>query len=556
MRNRRLGVRRIRSALVALAVTPVACWCQIPIINSVVDAASYEPTQGSPGYIVTIFGTNLASSTASAESVPLPYELAGTSVTEGGVAAPLFYVSPTQINLQVPEFPQTPDATVLFVVSTAAGSSAPYNPYTPDTWPAGGIFTTNSSGCGQGAVLNVAANGSLSANSTANSASPGDWISIFGTGLIEGNDLPIDVPAPLPSAGSSYDSSYEEGLLLFDLTDLDNGPISSFWEGLAPGLVGVDQINVQIPSSVREGCAVPLQIEGYTFQGQGVTPPVTIAVRQGGGPCVDPPSAGYGQITWQKTVSTVQPDVVSESDTVTVSLQTSPGMQAPAAPVFTDICPPPSYICNGPQTATTTYFGPSCPVPGYRNLDAGTVTVQGPSLSPAVLPVVPYIEGQLSTTAYQATLPSGTIQAGNYAVAANGGADVGAFQAALQVGTDIQIETALNGLVVFGQCQPLTINWTGGDPNSWLTMKLIQQPGPGFDFVIWSAQTRTANGTLTFPVPTVAGFDCMGGPQPITISIEVDPDPSEVTTFSAPGLSLGGQATWKYVHTFQASLAI
>jgi hypothetical protein len=42
-------------------------------------------------------------------------------------------------------------------------------------------------------------------------------------------------------------------------------------------------------------------------------------------------------------------------------------------------------------------------------------------------------------------------------------------------------------------------------------------------------------------------------PLPITISIEVDPDPSEVTTFSAPGLSLGGQATWKYVHTFQAS---
>jgi hypothetical protein len=397
----------------------------------------------------------------------------------------------------------------------------------------------------------VAADGSLSANSTANSASPGDWISIFGTGLLEENDLPIDVPAPLPPP--DYDFGVLP-LLLFDFTDLFAGPLSSEWMGLAPGLVGMDQINVQIPSSVREGCAVPLQIEAYGEIG-GITPPVTIAIGQGGGPCVDPPSAGYGQITWQKTVSTVQPYAVSESDTVTVSLQTSPGMQAPAAPVFTDICPPPSNICNGPQSRTTTYFGPSCPVPGYRNLDAGTVTAQGPSLSLAALPVVPYNEGQLSTTAYQASLPSGTIQAGTYTVTASGGADVGAFQAALQVGADIQIETALDGLVVFGQCQPLTINWTGGDPNSWVTMKLIQQ-SYAYQFVQWSAQTRTANGTLTFPVPTVMGIDCMSAPQPITISIEVDPDPSEVTTFSLPGLSLGGQATWKYVHTFQASLAI
>jgi hypothetical protein len=73
------------------------------------------------------------------------------------------------------------------VVSTDAGSTAPFAPRTatPDGWEAGGLFTANASGCGQGAVLNVAADGSTSVNSAANSASPGQWISLFGTGIAE-----------------------------------------------------------------------------------------------------------------------------------------------------------------------------------------------------------------------------------------------------------------------------------------------------------------------------------------------------------------------------------
>jgi hypothetical protein len=43
---------------------------------------------------------------------------------------------------------------------------------------------------------------------------------------------------------------------------------------------------------------------------------------------------------------------------------------------------------------------------------------------------------------------------------------------------------------------------------------------------------------------------------PVEIAVEVDPDPSEITTFSASGLSLGGQVTWKYIHTFLAGLSL
>lgn len=55
-----------------------------------------------PGSVIQIYGTNLATATKSAASVPLSATLAGTSVSIGGLEAPLFYVSPGQINAQVP----------------------------------------------------------------------------------------------------------------------------------------------------------------------------------------------------------------------------------------------------------------------------------------------------------------------------------------------------------------------------------------------------------------------------------------------------------------------
>jgi uncharacterized protein (TIGR03437 family) len=546
----------MRIAPIGLLGLPIAAWCQIPVISSMVNAASYEVTAGYPGYIVTLFGTNLAGTTASAPSFPLPLSLGGTSVTVNGVTAPLFYVSPTQINLQIPDAPTISP----IVVSTSGASSAPYDPNTatPNAWQTGGIFTIDSSGCGRGAVLNVALDGSLSVNSPANSASPGDWISVFGTGILSGlnSDAPINMPAP-PSVGGT--NNYGANQLEFDFSDYSPVPP---WAGLAPGFIGVDQINAQIPTTVREGCAVPLQVPPTPGE-TGITQPVTIAIHQGGGQCIDPPSPGYGQIIWQKNVDTTALNAVSESDTLTVSLQASPGKQAPSAPTYSEQCNGPQHTCNEALLNSYTLFGAACPIPGYRELDAGTVTMQGPGIAPTSVQIAPYQESvevapqmfqqnQVQVTAYQANLPNGGVQAGTYTVNANGGTDVGAFQAALQVGQDIQIQTPLAGIDVFANCATLVINWTGGDPNSWVTFKLIQHES-GFDGVLWSAQTRTSNGTLTFPAPTLEGFDCQGSSGfPATISIEVDPDPSEVTTFSAPGLSLGGQATWRYLHTFEA----
>jgi uncharacterized protein (TIGR03437 family) len=532
-----------------LAVATTLAWCQVPVVSSLVDAASYTPTLGVRGAVATIFGTNLSTTTASAGSLPLPTQLGGTRVEWNGVAVPLFYVSPTQINFQVPA-PVGTWAAPVIVVSSVAGNSLPYRPEveTPGAWRVAGLFSADASGCGQGAVLNVAADGSMSLNSASNSAAPGDWISAFGTGiyLSAASFPPNGEPAPLTRiiGGSG-------GAGVFDFR---RGSTPGF-SGLAPGLVGVGQYNLQIPSTVREGCAVPVQMQFTPADLR--TQPVTVAIRNGGGPCVDPPEASYGEILFQRTVATSASNTVTESETVTVSLQASPGKEPPPAPdpsLF--VLPEGAAFKSLPWSASIS--GPSCPVAGYRSLDAGTVTVQGPALGPLPVPVAPYQEGQLGgLKAYQATLAKDALQGGTHTVTASGGRDVGPFQITAHIGVDIQLQTPLAGAHVWAGCEPLKIQWTGGDPDSWVTIKFVRRYVTGSEMVIFPYRTRTSSGGVTIPAETPLRGPCIHEVVgPLQLVIEVEPDPSAITPFSAPGLSLGGRVIWKYIHSFEVRLNV
>ena len=74
-----------------------------PTVNAVVNGASFAAgAPVAPGSIASIFGSNLASTSAAVAGVPLPTLLADAKVSLNGVAAPLFFVSPGQINFQVP----------------------------------------------------------------------------------------------------------------------------------------------------------------------------------------------------------------------------------------------------------------------------------------------------------------------------------------------------------------------------------------------------------------------------------------------------------------------
>jgi len=450
-----------------------AGWAQAPQITAagVVNAASYaQPI--APGSIVSIFGTNLASTTATAPGTPLPTLLAGTSVTMNGTKAPLFFVSPGQINLQAPwELQSALDpsgsefrsATV--VVSTPSGPSAPVQVTIYGSAP--GIFSLDASGCGRAAALNVAVDGSVSLNSPSNSAALGDYVSVYGTAF---GLLYFPPPDGVPAAGA------QQTIIALGVS-LDGQPLAGYWyQGVAPGLVGGNQINFQIPSGTREGCAVPITVNN--------SPALSISIHSGRGQCVDPPTQSYGQVMLTKTVTTGTAND-GESDTFSAVFPSGPGLKSPPLPA------PPTYAGTYYFSGTPVPVSRSCPVASYTDLSAGTIQVQdiNAGTSIAAQPI-----SQTGGVAYQQVLPAGFIAPGPYNISASGGPVT--FRAGLSVDSPIQIQTPLPPGTTISSSQPLTVKWTGGAPG--YLVKVTLAAGPGFNRNSDYAYADAASGQFTF----------------------------------------------------------
>src|SRR5205809_211728 len=114
---------RVAGMAVALLCWPVALFAQ-PAITSALNGASFE-TSVTRGSIVSLFGSNLAQSTAQAAGLPLPTKLAGTTVAVGDLEleAPLYFVSSGQINFQLPF--EVLGGILPIVVTTPQGKSKP-----------------------------------------------------------------------------------------------------------------------------------------------------------------------------------------------------------------------------------------------------------------------------------------------------------------------------------------------------------------------------------------------------------------------------------------------
>ena len=169
-------------------------FAQQPVIQSLQNGASSVAAAIAPQMVVAIHGSNLAAQTSVASQSPSPTLLGGTSVTFSGIAAPLLYVSPDQINAQVPSGVQFPGPS-LVVVKTGAGVSAPFSvPVTNGGAP--GIFTQDASGCGQAVVFNIHADGSITMNTPETSLDPVKdvGLTVFLTGLGPVGDRVDGVP--------------------------------------------------------------------------------------------------------------------------------------------------------------------------------------------------------------------------------------------------------------------------------------------------------------------------------------------------------------------------
>jgi uncharacterized protein (TIGR03437 family) len=142
--------------------------------GSIVNGASFLAGPLVPGEIVAILGSALGPEQLTVAG-SFTTTLAGTQVLIGGVAAPLLYVSSTQIGAVVP-LENSSRLSSLVQIDSIAGVSNFITVPTADSAP--GLFSANSSGTGQGAILNQDG----SANSASNPASAGSTVTLFGTG--------------------------------------------------------------------------------------------------------------------------------------------------------------------------------------------------------------------------------------------------------------------------------------------------------------------------------------------------------------------------------------
>lgn len=230
--------------------------------NSIVNAASFRLATDAdgavtPGAIVAVFGPDLSGDVQAALTVPLPTTLSSTGLTFNGIPAPLFFVSPTQINAQVPF--DAPLGNLTVQVTRAGLTSAPQQVTVAAFSP--GIFTINQQGSGAGAVLHA---NTLQFVSASAPAQRGEFLSIFCTGLGRLNQTVASgtaPPVPTPETLSK------------PVVNIANIPASVTYSGLAPGFVGLYQVNVQVPLGTPSGTQ-PVQIIIQGIPSNTVTIPV------------------------------------------------------------------------------------------------------------------------------------------------------------------------------------------------------------------------------------------------------------------------------------------
>ena len=193
------------------------------------------------------FGQNLAAGVAYADQRPLPTTIAGVSVEitapgKSSVMAPIYFVSPGQVNFQMPF--GIAAGTVQVQLKTAKGASAAVSATVQATSPA--IFTVDASGTGEPYVLHAA---DFSVVRATNPAVPKEYLVLMLTGLGE--------VTPPVAAGRPGGDNGQWGPVNNTVTTthayMSEREVPVSFSGLMPGFPGVYQVNIQVPSDIVPG---------------------------------------------------------------------------------------------------------------------------------------------------------------------------------------------------------------------------------------------------------------------------------------------------------------
>jgi uncharacterized protein (TIGR03437 family) len=180
----------------------------------------------SPGTLLSIFGSNLANSTASASTNPLPFTLAGVSATVNDQAAPVLFVSPNVVNIQVPyEVGGGPAVLGINNNGAIAGFQFQIAPSSP------AILSDSSGNLASAATVKQGGNTTLY---------------VVGVGEVS------FIKSGFSPAATASVSSLPRPVLPLSVT-VGGVPAFVDFAGIAPGLIGLAQVNIVLPASVPKG---------------------------------------------------------------------------------------------------------------------------------------------------------------------------------------------------------------------------------------------------------------------------------------------------------------
>jgi uncharacterized protein (TIGR03437 family) len=250
--TRTLAPLNDRSAIIALSISgfTVLPWAYDaavapPTIAAVVNAA--DGTQPvAPGGLISVYGQQMSPVNMATNQIPLPTALGESCLTINGTPVPMLFVSSQQINGQIP-FSAIGNSTM--TLRTPGGISN--NLYFTILPAAPSVFRSGTAGPQTGLATIIRADDGQLVTPT-NPIHPNDTLIIYATGL--GATSPViasGMPAPdgvLPTA------------VIQPTLTLGGMPLNVEYAGLAPGYIGVYQINAKVPFGVPQGLSIPLMI--------------------------------------------------------------------------------------------------------------------------------------------------------------------------------------------------------------------------------------------------------------------------------------------------------
>ena len=210
----------------------------------ITNAANYTPITNAytPGELVNLYG-NFGVSTQVAAVLPIPTTLGGVQVFVNGMAAPVYAVSENQISALIP-YEVSGDVFATFQVVVNGSKSNLVTVYADNSAP--GIYTLAENGIGPGAILHS----DYSVVKDSSPAVPGETVLMFMTGL---GDVTPQLADGTAAPDSPLSTSLEAPDIVVFLDDgVDFTPADVSFAGLAPGFVGLYQVNFALPESGLE----------------------------------------------------------------------------------------------------------------------------------------------------------------------------------------------------------------------------------------------------------------------------------------------------------------